>query len=87
MNFGRLCCIGSQSHLKNKFGTGYELKFHCGPGKANTVEQFVQTNIKGAAHIETYAGNGVSTVQYEWNQLDLSLINNIDSSLNQPTLS
>ena len=56
MNFGRLCCIGSQSHLKNKFGTGYELKFHCASGRAANVERFVQTNLKEAAHIETYAG-------------------------------
>ena len=56
MNYGRLCCVGSQSHLKNKFGTGYELKFHCAPGKANNIERFIQTNLTGAAHIETYAG-------------------------------
>ncbi len=56
MNFGRLCCVGSQSHLKNKFGTGYELKFHCASGRAANVERFVQTNLKEAVHIETYAG-------------------------------
>ena len=56
MNCGRLCCIGSQSHLKNKFGSGYQLKFHCTSGRAPNVERFIQTNLNGAVHIETYAG-------------------------------
>ena len=46
-----------------KFGSGYQLKFHCSPGKVGDVERFVQTNIRSVRHLETYAGNDdLSTV-------------------------
>ena len=53
MNFGRL---GTQNHLKAKFGTGYQLAFNCAPGHGGYVESFVRNNLKKAVHIETYAG-------------------------------
>ena len=56
MNFGRLCCLGTQTRLKTRFGTGYELQFHCVPGKARNVETFVEANLPMATHTETYAG-------------------------------
>ena len=55
MNYGRLCCLGSQTRLKAKFGTGYQLKFHCAPGQAPEVERFIQRNLRVATHVETYA--------------------------------
>ena len=57
MNYGRLRCLGSQNRLKAKFGTGYQLKFHCSPGRVNDVERFIQTNLSSVRHLETYAGN------------------------------
>ena len=62
MNYGRLCCLGSQSYLKNKFGLGYQLMFHCSPGRASNIERFVQTNLDGATHIETYAGQLIPSI-------------------------
>jgi ABC-type multidrug transport system ATPase subunit len=55
MNFGRLRCLGSQNRLKAKFGTGYQLKFHCTPGRVSDVERFIQVNLTAAKHVETFA--------------------------------
>ena len=64
MNNGCLRCLGSQTRLKTKFGSGYQLKFHCSPGKVGDVERFIQTNIRSVRHLETYAGNETTyTVQ------------------------
>ena len=57
MNYGHLQCFGSQTCLKTKFNSGYQLKFHCSPGKVGDVERFIQTNIRSMRHLETYAGN------------------------------
>ena len=56
MNYGKLRCLGSQSRLKAKFGSGYQLQFHCSPGRVQEVEQYVHTNLQYATHVETYAG-------------------------------
>ena len=61
MNYGRLQCLGSQTRLKTKFGSGYQLMFHYIPGKVGDVERFVQTNIRSVRHLETYAGNDETT--------------------------
>lgn len=57
MNYGRLRCLGSQNRLKAKFGSGYQLQFHCSPGRVSDVERFVRTNLPSVRHLETYAGN------------------------------
>ena len=46
MNFGHLRCLGTQSRLKSKFGTGYQLAFNCAPGCVSDVEQFVRNNLR-----------------------------------------
>ena len=56
MNYGRLRCLGTQNRLKTRFGSGYQLTFQCAPGYAPMVENFVQTNLPKAVHVETYAG-------------------------------
>ena len=56
MNYGQLRCLGTQSHLKSRFGTGYQLHFSCEHGKAMEAEQFIQTRLPSAVHVETYAG-------------------------------
>ena len=59
MNFGRLRCLGTQTRLKTRFGTGYQLQFHCVPGKAQEVENFIEAQLPKATHTETYAGGHV----------------------------
>ena len=60
MNYGCLRCLGSQTRLKTKFGSGYQLKFHCSPGKVGDVERFIQTYIRSVRHLETYPGNEIT---------------------------
>lgn len=43
MSKGRLRCLGTPLHLKNKFGTGYRLVILC--KEADTVRNFVTRNI------------------------------------------
>ena len=56
MNFGHLCCLGTQNRLKSEFGTGYQLAFNCAPGCVSGVEKFVRNDLRKAVHIETYTG-------------------------------
>ena len=56
MNYGRLRCLGTQTRLKAKFGSGYQLQFHCEKGRSHEVEEFVQAQLPKAVHMETYAG-------------------------------
>ena len=56
MNYGKLRCLGTQTRLKAKFGSGYQLQFHCEKGRSQEVEEFVQTQLPHAIHTETYAG-------------------------------
>ena len=56
MNYGRLRCLGTQTRLKAKFGSGYQLQFHCEKGRSQEVEEFVHTQLPKAIHTETYAG-------------------------------
>ena len=56
MNFGKLRCLGTQSRLKTRFGSGYQLTFNCSPGQVREVENFVQLNLPNAVHVESYSG-------------------------------
>ena len=56
MNYGRLRCLGTQTRLKAKFGTGYQLQLHCETGRAAEVRGFVEDNLPQAVHTESYAG-------------------------------
>ena len=60
MNYGRLRCLGTQTRLKAKFGTGYQLQLHCVTGRAGEVREFVEANLPRAVHTETYAGEDES---------------------------
>lgn len=55
MDYGRLRCLGTQSRLKAKFGSGYQLALHAAPGRAREVQEFVQQQLPRAEHVETYA--------------------------------
>ena len=56
MNYGKLRCVGSQLRLKAKFGMGYQLQFHCSPGRVQEVERYIAARLTAAIHVETYAG-------------------------------
>ena len=56
MNHGWLRCLGTQTRLKTKFGSGYQLQFHCVKGRSHEVEEFIQAQLPQAVHMETYAG-------------------------------
>ncbi len=58
MNFGKLRCLGTQNHLKTRFGTGYQLTFNCAPGQAMAVQDYLAINLPNAEHVETYGGKG-----------------------------
>lgn len=45
---GRLQCVGSSLHLKQKFGSGYRLTIGAVPGKTEGVQKFIESNIKGS---------------------------------------
>ena len=64
MNYGRLRCVGSQMRLKAKFGMGYQLQFHCTPGRVQEVERFMGANFNIATHVETYAGESLDNPWY-----------------------
>ncbi|XP_050538080.1 phospholipid-transporting ATPase ABCA1-like [Daktulosphaira vitifoliae] len=51
---GRICCIGSVQHLKNKFSVGYQLhvKFH--PDNYTKAKEFVLTSFSGATLREEF---------------------------------
>ena len=76
MNYGRLRCLGTQTRLKSKFGTGYQLQFHCERGRAAEVREFVEVNLPRAVHTETYAGEQSNTVRenFEREKFDVVLI-------------
>ena len=56
MNYGSLRCLGTQTRLKTKFGSGYQLQFHCEKGRGQEVREFVEAELPKAIHTETYAG-------------------------------
>eukprot|EP01137_Pigoraptor_chileana_P003707 Opistho-2@44296 len=57
MSRGRLKCIGSQLHLKNKFGRGYQILFGCANESAiPSVREFVATVCPDAVLFEAFAG-------------------------------
>ena len=35
MNYGKLCCLGSQNKLKARFGSGYQLHINCYSGRSS----------------------------------------------------
>eukprot|EP01099_Mayorella_cantabrigiensis_P008065 TRINITY_DN7427_c0_g1_i1.p1 TRINITY_DN7427_c0_g1~~TRINITY_DN7427_c0_g1_i1.p1 ORF type:complete len:285 (+),score=50.59 TRINITY_DN7427_c0_g1_i1:164-1018(+) len=45
---GRLRCIGTTLHLKNKFGAGYRVVIQCAVDKLEQVQQFVLTEVPEA---------------------------------------
>jgi len=68
IDHGRLQCIGTPLHLKNKFGFGYRLYVSAVPGEPDsvqTVTQFVETIIPAAKLVEQFQNNLVFQVPVE----------------------
>src|SRR3954467_15325078 len=51
---GRLRCIGSTQHIKNRFGNGYQLDVNVADEKAGVeaTKQFVRENFPGSTLVE-----------------------------------
>ena len=50
MAYGRLQCVGTQLHLKNKYGSGYKLTIVLkNNANINDVDTFVKTTISNEA--------------------------------------
>lgn len=56
MTSGKMRCIGSPQHLKNKFSTGYTLELKSIHSNADAINQFVQQRFPGAVVLEEYDG-------------------------------
>lgn len=56
MTAGKMRCIGSPQHLKNKFSTGYTLELKSINSNEAAINQFVQQQFPGAVSLEEYDG-------------------------------
>ena len=56
MTSGKMRCIGSPQHLKNKFSTGYTLELKSTRTNTAAIGQFVQEQFPGAVSLEEYDG-------------------------------
>jgi hypothetical protein len=45
---GRLQCVGSSLHLKQKFGAGYTITVGTAENQVQRVQEFFENNLKGA---------------------------------------
>lgn len=55
MSRGKLKCLGSPLHLKNKYGNGYQLLISCRDlASVHTVSAFVAKRFPIATHVETF---------------------------------
>lgn len=50
---GRLKCIGTQQHLKNKYGQGYKAEVNCNVGYQNDADMYFKSVTKGAELISS----------------------------------
>merc|ERR1711939_47496 len=53
---GRLRCLGSTQHLKNKYGAGYTLEMKVKDETAEVADAFVMKTFPGAVVSERYGG-------------------------------
>lgn len=61
MSHGELRCLGSQLHLKNRFGSGYRLTLSLGSASA-PVEEFVRRYVSADARLDTRMGTSATFV-------------------------
>jgi len=66
---GRLRCIGSTQHLKNKYGAGYTLEMRVKEVHAAAADEFVMKAFPGAVVSERYGGQ----LRYDIKRSDLKL--------------
>jgi len=53
---GRMACIGSLQHLKNKYGRGFIIEINTSDTRLKEVRHFVMTNFHGAEEQECHGG-------------------------------
>jgi len=70
MAYGKLRCLGTSLHLKNKFGDGYKIEVTHEDGKATMASEFVQALVPKARKVADFAG--VITFQVPVKDLRLS---------------
>jgi ABC-type multidrug transport system ATPase subunit len=63
MSHGKLKCIGTSLHLKNKFGLGYRLNLTCSPENQETLKECVNRMLPGCELIAETGVNFVFGVQ------------------------
>lgn len=61
MSHGELRCLGSQLHLKNRFGSGYRLTMTLGSANA-PVEEFVRRHVSADARLDSRMGTSATFV-------------------------
>ena len=61
MAYGRLKCLGTSLHLKNKFGEGYKMEITYRDGALGAAEAFMQQAAPGCLKVADFAG--VATFQ------------------------
>jgi len=66
---GRLRCLGSCQHLKNRYGKGYTLELRVEPSEADAADRFILNKFKGCEQVEKHGGQ----MRYEIPRLDLKL--------------
>ena len=62
-------CIGTQLHLKNKFGEGYTLHVNFTERNEQSVLNFISNLLPGATLMENFAGNCI----YQLKKQDLTI--------------
>lgn len=79
MSLGALRCLGTNIHLKNKFGEGYTLKVNFSPDDEQTVIQFIQSILPRAKLEEGFPGNYTYRIPSE-GFLMSELLNNLNAN-------
>jgi len=79
---GRLQCLGSPTHLKNKFGNGYSLNLNSKIGNENTVAEYIQKILPDAKLVNRVGTSSIFKLSK--NQFKVSeLLKEIESSKNE----
>ena len=56
MNFGHLCCLGTQNQIKYKFVTVYQLVFISALGRVSDVSETMYERLCTLKHMQVHVG-------------------------------
>jgi len=68
---GRLRCLGSAQHLKNRFGNGFEFLLNVKDNCVDSIRDFVKQHFTNAKELECYGGN----IKYQLGVQSMALSN------------